>query len=222
MFTVAMLLAMSPLNAKQSVEIQPGLVGVLHEPDRTAAGLVVIAPGAGYDMSQPLMTDAAEVAASLGYRALRFNWRYFTEGTERGNGIENEVRDLKEVIQYLSASTSGDLQLVLIGKSLGSIVVANVAAEDSYPAILLTPICRTEAEFKNFYKLSDKTQVMIAGDQDPLCDTDVLFSHVHRSTKISILKGDHGFDGASTEQAERNRAAVSKIVAYWLESWRLP
>jgi len=49
----------------------------------------------------------------------------------RGEGIGNEVRDLNEALEYLVQSTTGVEQVVLIGKSLGSIVAANVAAEGS-------------------------------------------------------------------------------------------
>jgi alpha/beta superfamily hydrolase len=217
--TLAMVFPMNNLKAESSIEIAPGLMGVVHEPAVAAIGLVVIAPGAGYDMSQPLITDAAEEAASLGYRVLRFNWRYVTANSERADGIENEVRDLKEAVQYLKTITHGDEQITLIGKSLGSIVAARVAAEDSYPAILLTPICRSETQFKNFYKPTNNGQVMIAGDNDPLCDTQILFSYVDPSTKVSILQGDHGFEGASLAESKRNRAAVRKLVGYWLDSW---
>ena len=217
--TLAMVFSMNNLNAETSIEIAPGLIGVVHEPVVDLVGLVVIAPGAGYDMSQPLITDAAEEAASLGYRVLRFNWRYVTANSERGDGIENEVRDLKEAVQYLKTNTAGEKKITLIGKSLGSIVAARVAVEDSYPAILLTPICRGETQFKNFYKPASKGQVMIAGDNDPLCDTQILFSYVDPSTKVSILQGDHGFEGASPAESSMNRAAVRKLVGYWLESW---
>jgi len=73
--TMAMLFAMNDLSAELSVEIAPGLVGVVHEPELDPVGLVIISPGAGYNMSQPLITDAAEQAVSLGYKTLRFNWR---------------------------------------------------------------------------------------------------------------------------------------------------
>jgi alpha/beta superfamily hydrolase len=170
-------------------------------------------------MSQPLIIDAAETAASLGYKALRFNWRYVTQGSQRGAGVDAEVRDLKDAIEFIKSASPGIEPLILVGKSLGSIVAANVAVEGSYPAILLTPICRSEAEFKAFYKPTRNDQVMIVGDEDPLCDSEVLFNHVDRSTKVSILKGNHSFDGATEKESIRNRLAVTNLVGYWLESW---
>jgi alpha/beta superfamily hydrolase len=217
--TLAMVFSMNNSKAESSIEIAPGLVGIVHEPAVTPVGLVVISPGAGYDMSQSLITDAAEKAASLGYRALRFNWRYVTAKVERGDGIENEVRDLKDAVNYLKSISPEGKQMILIGKSLGSIVSANVAGEGAYPVILLTPVCRSEVEFNNFYGPTGNMQVMIAGDQDPLCKTEILFRHVDPSTKVSILKGDHGFEGATSSESKRNRAAVRELVGYWLEAW---
>jgi alpha/beta superfamily hydrolase len=217
--TLAMVFSMNNSKAESSVEIAPGLIGVVHEPASSLVGLVVIAPGAGYDMSQPLITDAAEQAASLGYRALRFNWRYVTAGVERGKGIDNEVRDLNEAVKYLESISPDGERMILIGKSLGSIVSANVADEGAYPVILLTPVCRSEGEFKNFYPPTGNVQVMIAGDNDPLCDTEILFSHVDPSAKVSILEGDHVFEGATLSESKRNRSAVKEMVGYWLETW---
>ncbi len=222
-FLLYFLLSMNMVHADNIIKIAPGLEGIINEPDGTPTGLVVIAPGAGYDMFQPLMVDAADAAASIGYRALRFNWRYVTEGSDRGQGIENEIRDLKQAINYLrdTVKTDTDSQaekdIVLVGKSLGSIVAAAVALEESHPAILLTPICRSADEFKSLYKENKKLQVMIAGDKDPLCNTEILYRHVNNSTKVSIVQGDHGFNGTTDEESSRNRSIVAGLVAYWLQ-----
>ncbi len=221
-FLLYLLLSMNTAYADETIKIAPGLEGIVNEPEGPPKGFVVIAPGAGYDMYQPLMVDAAEAAASIGYRALRFNWRYVSEGTDRGEGIGNEIRDLKNAISYLrdtlEEGSTIDKNIVLIGKSLGSIVAAAVALEDAYPAILLTPICRSADEFKSLYKPNGLLQVMITGDKDPLCNTDILFRHVNRSTKVSIVQGDHGFDGMNDDESTRNRSVVANLVTYWLFS----
>ena len=60
---------------------------------------------------------------------------------------------------------------------------------------------------------------MIAGDNDPLCNTEILYGHVDRSTKVSILEGDHVFEGATLSESKSNRSAVRELVGYWLRTW---
>ena len=204
---LTMVFYMNNTKAESSIEIATGLVGVVHEPAGAPVGLVVIAPGGGYDMSQPLITEAAEMAASLGYRALRFNWRYFTAGIERGDGIKNEVRDLKEAVRYLESVSPDEKRMILIGKSLGSIVSANVAGEGNYPVILLTPVCRNESEFKSLYPSTGNVQVMIAGDQDPLPRTPL-----HAPARVALWRWTPCASRApAPSRAERLRSSTDGL-----------
>lgn len=221
----AFLLLFLPLSvngdqADARVEIGPGLIAVIHEPPAAPIGLVIVAPGGGYDMDQPLMTRVAAEAAAEGYRALRFNWRNYTAGIERKPDRQAEIRDLREAVAYLRESTRGVDHVVLIGKSLGSIVASTVAGEIRRPVILLTPICRSADEFRQFYPARVAEVVMITGDGDPLCRSDVLFNAADPRTRIAIVKGDHSFSGESDADSERNLVAVVDIVGYWLASWR--
>jgi hypothetical protein len=211
---------MSVFAAETQVELGPGLMGVIHEPESRPVGIAVVAPGAGFDMDQPLIKAVARKAAAVGYRAVRFNWRYYTAGTERGSSTSAEVTDLRDVIHHLVQSSDDVSHIVLIGKSLGSIVVSSVAAETGHPMILLTPVCRNADEFAMFYATVDTPVVMIAGDRDPLCDVNVLFDNVNRSTKLAIVQGDHSFNGDSDRDSDRNVAVVTRLVGYWLDSWR--
>lgn len=217
---LALLLISINVNAAEAVDIGLGLEGYIHEPIGEQRGQVIIAPGAGYNMDQSLFVDMAVASARQGYWVLRFNWRYYTAGKSRGENIDAEAQDLIEAISFLNDKANGNQPLMLIGKSLGSVVVARVAKETHSPSILLTPICRSGPSFKETYQHTGKIMVMISGDKDPLCKHQILYNNSNSSNKIVIVKGDHGYNSQSREQSVRNKSLVLKTVSYWLESQR--
>ncbi len=116
---------------------------------------------------------------------------------------------------------------MIIGKSLGSIVAARVAAQQNTPTVLLTPVCRSAEQFRAFYADVGAPSVFIAGDQDPLCNTDILRAGVPSNAKLAIIGGDHSFnpvvgDGVKVDD-DKSAASVemaADLVGYWLDQWR--
>jgi hypothetical protein len=86
--------------------------------------------------------------------------------------------------------------------------------------ILLTPVCRSAEEFTRLYPPAETPVVMIAGDDDPLCDVNILLDGVDRATKVAIVEGNHSFEGSSGADSQRNLNAVVDLVSYWLAAWR--
>src|SRR5712691_2250299 len=70
------------------------LRGIVHAPDRPAAGLV-ISHGRSNDLRNPLVRRVAEAVASEGIWALRFNFRYVDAKGLASRDLSREEDDLR-------------------------------------------------------------------------------------------------------------------------------
>jgi predicted alpha/beta-hydrolase family hydrolase len=199
---------------------------------------IVLAPGQGYHMRLPALEETARALVRSGVAVFRFDWAYFT-AEPRGRpskGLENELQDIQAVIGGARQHAKVDQRRVAVGgKSLGSGVAWRAFAADSSlrSALLLTPICsriaagqsaaRSEAE-ENYPGFSRQARpvLLVSGDQDPLCATQVLLQFAATGstrTRVAIVGGDHGFESRapdpSVAEAERRRhiAAVAAVAA---------
>ena len=105
----------------------------LSRPTEAAGALpgVVLAPGVGYDMDQPLMKRTAERLAERGFVALRFNWDFYTHQTPRAPRLRNEIEDLQAALAYLRKDKSvARKHIFVLGKSLGSLAAVETAVDD--------------------------------------------------------------------------------------------
>jgi len=157
----------TPLAARLIVPGGPGPFATL-----------IIAPGGGYDMDQPLTGGLAKAVAQAGFAALRFDWRFYKQaGARPSEGLTTEVADLNEIVAFARSDNRLDAdRIFLAGKSLGSVVTWRVASSASQirAAYLLTPICRQLGENgrnANYQGLlaTEKSIVLVFGNRDPLC-----------------------------------------------------
>jgi len=198
---------------------------LLLPPGAGKVAALIVAPGQGYHRNLPLTQGIAIAAPENGWASLRFDWRYFTADSKQGKpapDLSAERTDLGAAIAYLRAHPRVDPErIVVVGKSLGSIVVAQVFAKDAAlkAAMLLTPVCREPAETPKYYGRSagDKRPVvMILGDADSVCPLANLQEWA-RGEKTAVpvvtLPGNHGFHVESATSSARNDRNVQQAVA---------
>lgn len=185
---------------------------------------VVLAPGQGYHLALPALTQTAQRMAARGLVVYRFDWGYF--GAEpRGKpsqDLADELEDLQAAIRAARADRRVDPARVLVaGKSLGSVVAWRAFTGDPQlrAALLLTPLCtrRTEgaepraAGLAN-YPGSDKEArpvALLLGDRDPLCTTSHLYAWAGTAGpdwRVNVVGGDHGFEHKALAPADAGQA----------------
>lgn len=209
----------APLDARLTLPEGPGPFATL-----------IIAPGGGYDMDQPLTGGLAKQAAKAGFASIRFNWRYYgQDGTGPSEGLTIETADLKHIVAWAKDDDRLDkTRLFLAGKSLGSVVTYRVASADKTirATYLLTPICRQLGESgqnANYRELlqSSRPVVLVLGNRDPLCRLPNLYKWLGSANEnivTLIFGGDHGMrispdaDGLTAQNEQR---AIEAVV-HWV------
>lgn len=118
------------------------LQGMVHLPDNDPIGIAVIAhplPIQGGTMENKIVTTLANTLVSLGYAALRFNFRGVGQSEGSYDEGRGEVQDVQAACE-LMRQEFGDLPLIAAGFSFGGYVQAR-AAPLTKPAqlILIAP-----------------------------------------------------------------------------------
>ena len=210
------------------------------------AATVVIAPGQGYHMDLPIVRQLAEKLAGEGKIAVRFNWNYFTADPKNGQpsaDLSKEVQDMQAVVDFALADVRVDGgQLVLAGKSLGSMVSYQVFAKNpaAKALVLITPVCTSSYDdndqplpapvpsgAQNYPEFSAQTRpvFMVLGNADPLCSLPMLYDFL-KDTKgnvaMATVGGDHSWNvskGTDDESARRNAGNITQgvqLAAHWI------
>jgi predicted alpha/beta-hydrolase family hydrolase len=207
---------------------------------------VIIAPGGGYHMELPIIKEFAEKLAEAGVLAFRFDWNYYSTDPAKGQssaGLSKELEDMQSVVNLAKADARVDAgQIIIAGKSMGSVVAFNVFIRDrSAKAVaLLTPLCSSTTDDKgnaipnpravgalNYPTLTDLTKpVLVAlGNSDPACLVPNLFDWLKASkgnVVTVVTPGDHGLNIVSDNLEDpRNAANISasvQIVTHWIRS----
>lgn len=193
---------------------------------------VLIAPGRSYHRGAPLIEGLASLAPANGWASLRFDWRYYSADPKQGKPskeLVSEREDLAAAAAFLRAHPRIDAsRIVVVGKSLGSVVAGQVFAEDGgfRAVMLLTPVCTDPSSTPRYYgrRADDKRPiVMVLGDADPACPLLALQDWARgERTPVAIvtLPGDHGFHVESGPKAsprdERNVRQATAIAAHWI------
>lgn len=186
---------------------------------------VLLAPGAAYGKNAPLMDGLFHAALAAGFAAWRFNWRYYATGGQASGGLRQELQDLAALLASLRQDRRVDpARIVLAGKSLGSIVVHQVARSDGQVRgeLLLTPVVRRPEGLERHYPgLGEPVRaVILVGDNDPgNCPLPVLYQALggRRGVAVVVVAGDHGLaTGEPGSEAPHVAAAVQAMV-YWMQ-----
>ena len=180
--------------------------GILSIPDagQTDTG-VILAHGAGNDMSHPLLASLAEGLADAGYLALRFNFLYREMGKKSPDNQELLYLAWQGAYRFLAEHPEyRPKHIVAGGKSLGGRIASQLAAEGmlaverliflGYP--LHAPGRKDRLRDSHLYKIATP-MLFFAGTGDQLCDLQLLrqvLSKVIAPWKLEVIEGgDHSF-----------------------------
>lgn len=187
--------------------------------------LLVLAHGAGSDLTHPFMTAVAEELAEEGLRVCRFNFAY----TEAGRKAPDRGPVLEETYLAVIEGVRGRRRGFHIGgKSMGGRIAAQVAPRVpglsglvflGYP---LHPPGRPERLRDEPLRNAGVPMLFVEGSRDPFCPLDTLTPILSELTDadLSVIEdGDHSFNvrrssGRSTEDARHELVAA---VARWVK-----
>lgn len=199
---------------------------------------IVVAPGRGYHRGLPIPFRLCEMAAERGLVALRFDWAYTDAQSAPSAGLVNELAEMKAVVDWLRRHPRVDgSQILIAGKSLGSIVAWRLAQQD--PEILgvalLTPIIPERDGGARYYSglTTEKRPVaLLVGSNDPQnCPVPNLYDAVKdASSNVSVLvvPGDHGLEVAEARTSDGspmsrdNIEAAMRVLVAWARSAARP
>ncbi|OPY60099.1 MAG: Alpha/beta hydrolase family protein [Syntrophorhabdaceae bacterium PtaU1.Bin034] len=180
--------------------------GVITSPSGTSKNIaVVLAHGAGNDMTHALMVAFSDGLAHAGYPVLRFNFLY----AERGRKAPDQEPLLSATwaAAYRFLKDDGGLaagKVVAAGKSMGGRIASQMAADGRLQAERLVflgyPLHRagdvSTLRDRHLYGITIP-MLFIEGTRDPLCDLRVLDSVLTRLKAprelFTIEGGDHSF-----------------------------
>jgi alpha/beta superfamily hydrolase len=212
-------------------------------PDQVSAGLpaVIVAPGQGYHMDLPILSELADRLSGAGVVVYRFNWNYYAKDPSNGrpsDELKNEIQDMRAVVALARADNRVKTARIAIGgKSLGSLVAYRVYQSDASLAALAlltpvisrakddegkplpSPISVADEDYPEFRKLA-RPVAMATSDQDPHCDLNVLADFLEGlNVPLKIVGGDHSWNVSADPKDPRNLENIRlgvNFVADWI------
>jgi dienelactone hydrolase len=192
---------------------------------------VILAPGQGYHMALPAMSETARTLVESRIAVFRFNWFYFSKDEKNGAPSTNltaEVEDMTAVLNHVrrDARVAKD-KIVVGGKSLGTLVAWQLLQQnkDIKAGFFLTPVCEravnasTKGESpaaENYPALNAETRPLafIAGEIDPVCKAKSLYRFVadaSNNVRVAVIGGNHGFSNPLVTGSEGNAITNQNI-----------
>ncbi|GKT10640.1 alpha/beta fold hydrolase [Desulforhabdus sp. TSK] len=181
--------------------------GILTLPETAPNGTgVILAHGAGNDMTHPMMEFLGNGLAHAGYTALRFNFLYRDKGKKAPDKQDLLYSAWEGAYRFLAEHRETPVhRIVAAGKSMGGRIVSQMAAEGKLPADRLIFLGYPLHPAGQKDKLRDGhlydiaiPMLFFAGTRDPLCDLDLLkkvLPSLKSSWKLEIIEGgDHSFN----------------------------
>lgn len=203
---------------------------VIALPHPRADTVVVLAHGAGTDMTAPLLVAVADGLARHGFPTVRFNFPY----KERGGRAPDPAPVLERCYRAVLAQVRAERglsarRLVIGGKSMGGRMASHLAAAgESVDGLFLLgyplhPAGKPEQIRAAHLARIQAPLLFLAGTRDALCRLDLLrtvLGGLPNATLHIIDDGDHSF--AVPKRSSRDRAAVlDEIITAgvtWLRS----
>lgn len=187
---------------------------------------VVIAHGAGADMTTPLVVGMCELLFEKGFATLRFNFLY----KELGKNAPDRAPVLEETwraaIAFARKKTKAK-RLVIGGKSMGGRYATIVASKGEacdgvvllgYP---LHPPKQPEKMRDEHLKDVAAPMLFLQGSRDPLCDLSLLRPVVkklgERAELFVVEDGDHSLDLPKSKKKPRD--VVYPVLAERIDAW---
>lgn len=199
------------------------------EPRPASSTVVVLAHGAGNDMSAPFLSAVHEGLAAQGYVSVKFNFPY----TEAGRRAPDRAPVLEDCYRHVVAALRADPHLapgrmVIGGKSMGGRMASHLAAQGEALAGLLLlgyplhPPGKTERLRVAHLPKIHVPMLFFAGTRDPLCRLDLLqrtLAELRAPVVLHVIDGgDHSF---AVPKAMRRPAhdvweEIIRVSAEWL------
>ena len=202
--------------------------GIVTLPDGAPADtVVVLAHGAGSDLTNPLLAGVADGLARNGFPSVRFNFPY----RERRGRVPDRAPVLEASYRAVLEQVRADGELrprraVIGGKSLGGRMASHLAAAGApidgllllgYP---LHPAGKpTQLRSAHLARIA-VPMLFLAGTRDALCGLDLLrdaLSGLRGATLHVIEDGDHSF--AVRKRSGRDAAAVLDEIVQATVRW---
>jgi predicted alpha/beta-hydrolase family hydrolase len=194
---------------------------------RSAETVVVLAHGAGNDMSNPLLVSVADALTEHGFPTVRFNFPY----KERRGRAPDPAPVLEACYRAVLKHVRGDAELqakrlVIGGKSMGGRMASHLAAAGEpvdgllflgYP---LHPAGQPEKLRVAHLGRIAAPMLFITGSRDALCRLDLLrgaLAGLPTATLHVIDDGDHSF--AVRARSGRDQAAVRAEIVDASVAW---
>lgn len=158
-----------------------------------ATKLAVLFPGMGYTLDAPLMWYSERASFDAGCDVLSLEYGYQTNRKpfhpeDLHNLVEEAVAAVSQIVRGQYSS------IVFIGKSLGTIVQAEVAQRMEASVsnhIFLTPLKRTIP----FIQQSQRALVVVGDNDSAFSASEVSqISHISKVELVVIPKADHGLE----------------------------
>jgi uncharacterized protein len=223
-----------PLASPQAVATTSA---VLWRPPRDRGqAAIVLAHGAGTDLTHPLLRRIARGLAERGHMSAAFNFGYAEAGRKRPDPMGRLESAYHDVLAYLRPRLGGR-PLVLGGRSMGGRVASHLAAQGEPCAGLcllgypLHPARRPERLRTEHWPALRLPLLFVSGDRDPLCDLPLLAREREQrlgnaDDTLHVVRGaDHGFalrarDGRTPAQVVAEVVdAVTAWAATLTEGW---
>lgn len=203
----------------QTLRWEGGTVaGSWHPAPKPAAGVLVLAHGAGNNKDNSLLVAVGEALASRGISVLRFNFPYM----EAGRKAPDPGPRLESCYRSVAAYAAGRHERVFLGgKSLGGRIASQIVAQGTpvsglvflgYP---LHPPGRPERLRDEHLAAIDVPMLFCQGTRDPFADSDLLRSTLDRlptATLVPIEGGDHSLRVRGRPESDVY-GEISEVVA---------
>ncbi len=207
------------------IDASRSVSGVLHVPAKRSGSALVLAHGAGNDMTAPLLVAVAEGLAARGVTVLRFNFLYKEHGKKAPDAMPKLELVHSAAIEALRAEKPK--RLFIGGKSMGGRVASILASKGiacdglvflGYP---LHPAGHPEKLRDAHLPQIKAPMLFIEGTRDALCDLALLrpiLAPLRKRTSMHVIDGgDHSFD--LLKSAGRTRESVHAEIITAIHGW---
>jgi predicted alpha/beta-hydrolase family hydrolase len=233
-----------------SVEVSVHYPKAVYEGRSGPAAAIVLAPGQNCLSRGPIFETLTKLATEPGdgnpdgLVVVRFEWDYCKQPAEQRvpSPLQiDETQDLRAVLEYARKNHLIDpTRIALAGKSLGSLVTANLFASSNFKALaILTPVCTystnaLDVESVPFnvlamnyplLKYDDRPILMMTGNQDELCQLSHLEEFLNDSKgniETWVVGGDHGLTVRNAKgeidplATESNISNSARMIVTWV------
>lgn len=207
--------------------------------------ILILAPGQSCNARRPFFEAMAQAAREANVGLVRLEWSYCVADSSKPQPSEDlsaEAEDLSTVLDYVRKLPGVKAsQLLMGGKSLGSLVTWKVLAQEPTlkAAALLTPVCsydrddqgqplaaRKNLVDENYPNLAQEKRplLFLLGNQDSLCHPPILYqalAQTQGNVSAEVFGGGHSLNLLKPDQSDDTEATAHnlKTAAQALFNW---